>query len=487
MVLPYYIQKDNLIRISVLTAITVACFLVVPTFSTPLYACSSDDYNVFVVMAQGWMEGLIPYRDLFDHKGPLLYLLQIAGLIIAPGKLGIWILETLFAVIFLELLYQCRALVLTSTSTNYTAVAVALLILLFTMQGGNNNEEWCLPFQALPLLLTLKFLKGGHPGIKTVATVCGACFGLVAMIRLNNNVIIAGICLGQMIIFLHERQYGELLKSALFFILGTAIAILPFFIYFYSVDALDDMLYANFLFNVKYKMTWVAEYSSKTGIRYLWPCIVLPLMVLIFRKEKKWQFCVIMIAVGIVTFATFITGTAYLHYYILASPIGALCILSVPKSWRIIPNLAVAAIVLGPILSTGVENVCKRIVYICNRETIVHRCHSEIITSAIRQHIPVDERKSIYLSMSPGKSSVLSPMEIFPTGKYFFLQYWLWVVDDRVSNDITKQFIYANPRWIISNYPIEDIHPLKENANLYSISTSITVDNCNYYFYRRND
>lgn len=78
-------------------------------------------------------------------------------------------------------------------------------------------------------------------------------------------------------------------------------------------------------------------------------------------------------------------------------------------------------------------------------------------------------------------------MEIFPTGKYFFLQYWLWVVDDRVSNDITVHFIEANPRWIISNHTIENIHPLKEYANLYYISTSMTVDNCNYYFYCRND
>lgn len=487
MALPYYIQKNNLIRIVVLTVITVVCFLVVPTYSTPLYAGTSDDYNVFIVMAQGWMEGLIPYRDLFDHKGPLLYLLQIAGLLIAPGKLGIWILETLFAVIFIELLYQCGRALRTSPSTNYIAMAVALLILLLTMQGGNNNEEWCLPFQALPLLLTFKFLKGGHPGIKTVATVCGVCFGLVAMIRLNNNVIIAGICLGQMIIFLHERRYGELLKSALFFILGTAIAILPFFIYFYSMDALREMLYANFVFNVKYKMTWVAEYSSRTGIRYLWPCIVLPLMLLIFRKGKDRRLRVIMIAVSIVTFVTFITGTAYLHYYILASPIGALCILSAPKSWRIIPNLAVAAIVLGPILSTDSGSGRKHIVHTRDTETIDCRCHSEIITSAIRQHIPTDERESIYLSMSPGESSVLSPMEIFPTGKYFFLQYWLWVVDDRVSNDITVHFIEANPRWIISNHTIENIHPLKEYANLYYISTSMTVDNCNYYFYCRND
>ena len=39
-------------------------------------------------------EGKLPYRDLFDHKGPLLYLIQRVGIGLTPGSyIGVWILE----------------------------------------------------------------------------------------------------------------------------------------------------------------------------------------------------------------------------------------------------------------------------------------------------------------------------------------------------------------------------------------------------------
>ena len=53
-----------------------------------------DDFNSFYTMARGWANGLIPYRDLFDHKGPILFLIQALGLLINKN-VGIFILQIL--------------------------------------------------------------------------------------------------------------------------------------------------------------------------------------------------------------------------------------------------------------------------------------------------------------------------------------------------------------------------------------------------------
>mgnify|MGYP004557308703 FL=1 len=47
--------------------------------------------------------GLIPYRDVFDHKGPYLYVLHgIAWLVDHDGFLFIWIVEIVCCYFFLQ-------------------------------------------------------------------------------------------------------------------------------------------------------------------------------------------------------------------------------------------------------------------------------------------------------------------------------------------------------------------------------------------------
>ena len=484
---PYYGQANNYARLIVLTVISAVTFLIIPDCSSPLYPESIGDYNVFVVMGEGWMKGAIPYRDLFDHKGPLLYLIQIGGLLISKGKLGIWILETSFAVIFLELMYQCGRALSVRPQTNYIALAVTLLILLFNMQGGNRNEEWCLPFQILPLMVALRFLKDRRPGIKTVATVCGLCFGLVAMIRLNNNVIIAGICVGQTIVFLYTRQYAALLKCALFFILGAVLATLPFVLYFHGIGCLHDMLYATFTYNLKYKMSHFAEGHSIRALKFLWPCILRPLLLTSFPKKRDWKVTTMLIAICAITFATFINGRCYGHYYILIAPIAGLCILSIPKSWPIAATITVAAIVIAPRLPGGIRAINKRVHLLCDNETIAHAYSIKPIVASIRENIPPDEWNSVYLCVSPSEAAVLSDVDALPTGKYFFMQDRLAAIDSVVCRDISAHFVSSNPQWVISCQPIETIVSLQGVTSDYLLVNTITANQDRYFLYHRDN
>ncbi len=484
---PYYSQANNYARLIALTVISAVTFLIIPDCSSPLYPESIGDYNVFVVMSDGWMKGAIPYRDLFDHKGPLLYLIQIAGLLISSGKFGIWMLETLFAILSLELMYQCGRALSVRPQTNYIALAVTLLILLFNMQGGNHNEEWCLPFQILPLMVALRFLKDGRSGIKTVATVCGLCFGLVAMIRLNNNVIIAGICVGQTIVFLYTRQYAALLKCALFFILGAVLATLPFVLYFHSTGSLHDMLYAIFTYNFKYKMSHVAEGHSIRALKFLWPCILLPLFLLIFPKERDRRVTTMLIAICAITFATFINGRCYGHYYIIIAPIAGLCVLSIHKTWPIAATIAIAAIVIAPRLPDGIRAINKRVHLLCDNETIAHTGSTKAIVASIRENIPPDEWRSIYLCVSPSEAAVLLGVDALPTGKYFFMQDRLAAIDSVVYRDIRTHFVNSNPRWVITCQPIETIVSLQGVTSGYRLANTITANQNKYFLYHRDN
>src|SRR3989304_2032642 len=49
-------------------------------FLAPLFGAPFDpDQGGYATIARGWLEGSIPYRDLWDNKGPLLFLWYAAS------------------------------------------------------------------------------------------------------------------------------------------------------------------------------------------------------------------------------------------------------------------------------------------------------------------------------------------------------------------------------------------------------------------------
>ena len=46
----------------------------------------TGDSAAFVFIGKQMLKGKVPYLDYFDHKGPLLYLIEYAGLMISRGS-----------------------------------------------------------------------------------------------------------------------------------------------------------------------------------------------------------------------------------------------------------------------------------------------------------------------------------------------------------------------------------------------------------------
>lgn len=81
-----------------LLALLCACLaLLVATSSSPLYATNFwTDTNIYFTIGRGMTRGLMPYRDLFDHKGPLLFILYALGAAISDTSfIGVFALEAL--------------------------------------------------------------------------------------------------------------------------------------------------------------------------------------------------------------------------------------------------------------------------------------------------------------------------------------------------------------------------------------------------------
>ena len=93
--------------------------------------------------------GLTLYQSLFDHKGPLLFLINAVGLRIG-GEFGVWLLGV--ASIFISFWFSFKTcLLFAKRIPSLLAVLSLIPALINCFEGGNYSEEYALYFFCEPI------------------------------------------------------------------------------------------------------------------------------------------------------------------------------------------------------------------------------------------------------------------------------------------------------------------------------------------------
>jgi hypothetical protein len=81
--------------------------LLLSLFYCPPFDLLLDDKEIFKYAGMAILRGEVPYRDFFDHKPPMIYFINAAGLIFGPW--GLWMINTLLALLSTLLFFNlCR-------------------------------------------------------------------------------------------------------------------------------------------------------------------------------------------------------------------------------------------------------------------------------------------------------------------------------------------------------------------------------------------
>jgi len=128
------------------------CFAVTAFYTTPLVSWARRDSGVFLSGAKALLGGQRLYLDYWDHKPPLIYLVNALGLRL-DVVWGVWILENLALYVSFVLLF----LAIRRWGRGYMVFPFLLLFLARDpafYEGGNLPEVWVLVFwmNALALL-----------------------------------------------------------------------------------------------------------------------------------------------------------------------------------------------------------------------------------------------------------------------------------------------------------------------------------------------
>ena len=242
------IDKNSLLDYGILVLMAVLFLLVFAYGTSPLFIDNYgiSDSAIFLLIGKGITAGYIPYVDLFDHKGPVMFFIEALGWWIWPNRFGNFLVQWLFMAANLVLIFKMGRLFL-AKKWCWIPVVFFLLILAATFEGGNLTEEYSLPLLFLPLYLATKYFKleplgkAKHPPI--YALVYGICFTVIIFIRLNNSVFIGAIVLVVMIQLLVNQSFRNFFDNALTFLSGSFFVCSLVAIYFLANHAFGDMIY----------------------------------------------------------------------------------------------------------------------------------------------------------------------------------------------------------------------------------------------------
>lgn len=147
------------------------------------------DSGIFAYTGQVVLDGGAPYRDAWDNKPPIVYLLNAAAFgIFGVNRWAIWIIEIIVLAITSLLFFN---LVNTLYKRQWIAVVGTLLFILLMRQprligDGNYTESYALLFQVLCLIFGYQFLQ------KPAAKWC-FWFGLTASLAFMAKQTSAGV------------------------------------------------------------------------------------------------------------------------------------------------------------------------------------------------------------------------------------------------------------------------------------------------------
>lgn len=221
------------------------------------------DANTYLTMARGLLNGRVPYLDLFDHKGPILYFIYAAGAIVDPnGFLGVFILQVL-AMSF-TLLFIYKIFMIYTSSRNLSLIGAFMLpIFLLTSgiyylpqkldYGGGSAEEFCVPFFAFSIWIVTKNLsKHSHNWEMYDFFFIGAAIGVVFQIKFNLTLFFGGLLLPIAIDFIIKRKFRNLFVVMSFVFSGLVLTVLPYLIYAIATKSVSHFFEAYIFFNKSY-------------------------------------------------------------------------------------------------------------------------------------------------------------------------------------------------------------------------------------------
>lgn len=288
----------------------------------------TGDSAAFIYIGKQMMAGKVPYRDYFDHKGPLLYLIQYAGLTMGGGSTdGLWCAEVINMAVTLLVLQKLCSLASEKRSSVWLALLITFIACGWRIyEGGNFTEEFALPWISAALLVFFRFFRTGAYRKRDIFLL-GIAFSAVFLLRANMIAVWVACMPLVLLRFLKEKRFRDLWICTGLFFAGILAAFLPVLFYLICNHALQPFVDCYFTFNMRYTGDEGMDAAMLLHLGKVFSLMILPgLISLVISLAVRWKDSLRLVNLWCF-FISFLmlemSGRDYPHYLIILLPILA--------------------------------------------------------------------------------------------------------------------------------------------------------------------
>ncbi len=292
------------------------------------------DSSWYSMMGRAMTQGMVPYRDYFDLKGPVFFFIEAIGQTFYHGRFGIFIIECIAAAISCIFIWKICKLYIRP----WQAVIVLILtgfVAVSPFWGGNTCEEYMLPFNYACIYLTLKYLKDEkYEEYFLPSLIFGISFAVMALSKVPTCAPMGAAAFTVIIVLVMKKQARLIPRIIGYFFLGFIMIAIPICGYFLLNGAFKDFIYAAFVFAYKrgtdYYETFSWDWESKLIICYV---SFIAALIIPTRKSGEHYLRIFGLLLSFITWAFLHLGTPYDYYFLLTMPCFVYMVMSMFAHW----------------------------------------------------------------------------------------------------------------------------------------------------------
>lgn len=439
-------------------ALAIVFALIFYTCNTPLGAWIGSDNAMYLTMGTALAKGYAPYTQIFDHKGPLLFALQMLPQLFAGGysTLAVFVQEVLF-------LWACL-LVIARMARRLGAPALAAQLVYLALyapllDGGNLTEEYANLFTLFGLEIMCRvFGEREQKKLFLPALAMGAAATVCFLLRANNMLPLAFAVLALAVYLAACGRFKDLGACAAGFASGMALTALPVIVWLCARGALLEAVYGAIVHNMMYAGTQgqsrvhmlLHEFYGHDAMLLAAIACLGALCAAVRTRSLAIPSAMVAGALG-GGMAAFISHKFYLHYLMLGVPMAALGAMQIfafireKKPGLLRASAVCAAAVCALMLAvTGARVNAQREADYAVLEAMTPDAQ------ALYAQVPEEDRDSfLAYRVEPKWYAVTGAL---PSMRFYFLQEILADADPAVMDEIVATFESNPPRWVVLFY-----------------------------------
>lgn len=449
-------EKSRSMQIFILLLISFI-FVTVFSYSTsPLYGniCDNPDPAIFQIIGKYWAEGILPYRDLWDLKGPYIFWVNAIGYYLFDSYIGVYIIQIInlwFILIITFLTYRLYF----QTIYALLLCLLSLFSLSYSYQCGNLCEEYLLLFLSISFYFLLKYIKkveiqNNYYHCPYVAIIYGIVLGLSLMSRLTNALSVCGAVAVVSIILIIHQCYDNLFKNFLFFFIGFAISSFPFIVYFYLNDALDLLWNGILFYPLQYASNSTKDMSD-VGIHFFLLSFGNSILLLfisviaIYRQHQFYFRYIIWFLASLLPFIWFCQGNGFGHYGMTVFPLFTISLIEMKRL-----RMKKLFIFIVFLVFIGFLSKLRFAFHMRNYQNSSVIAYKEFLKDVHN----INYNSFVTYNCDP---NFYIAENIKPAVSFFSLQDFAIKRNENLREEIVKAFTEKHPQWILLEYDNEII------------------------------